>query len=247
MPGPIPQENGSPSAGRAVGDQATPVPRRHRIAGRWYYVVLIATVGTFAWVPFLHAAIRVKSAKARRLAWIFGALDAVLYVLLTLTPTDSQGQATTSPVSTIGGLLALGTVIVGCIMAGPLRRMVYEGVPVDTEPTVDPAIRAALDARTRREEARKLVTDDPLLARELRIGRPELPRTYDNGGLVDLNGAPAHVITEVCDIPADVAAAIVLARETRGEPFSNVDELFVVVDLPVSMWDRIRDHAVLVP
>jgi len=212
--------------------------------------VLIATAGMFAWVPFLHAALRLKTAKARRLALIFGGLDALMYVLVAVTPQDSQGQVTSGPISTIGGLLALGTIIVGCIMVAPLRRMVYDGEPADIGddlPTVDPAIKAALAARARRDEARKLAIDDPLLARELHIGRPDMTRTYDDGGLVDLNGAAAEVIAEACGIPADIAAAIVDARSPRGEPFTSVDELFVMVDLPVSMWDRIRDRAVLLP
>lgn len=237
-------------ASNSTAELATSRPHRDlRLAGRWYYVVMIATAGVFAWVPFLHAAIRLKTTKARRLAFLFGGLDALIYALLAITPQDSHGNVADGPISTVGGLLALGTVIVGCVMLGPLRRMVYEGAPVDIEdgdrPTADPAIKAALAARARRDEARKLVQDDPLLARELYIGRPDMTRTYDDGGLVDLNNAPANVIADVCGVPADVAATIVDARDERGEPFANVDELFVMADLPLSTWDRIRDRAVL--
>ncbi|MFE0020104.1 hypothetical protein [Amycolatopsis sp. NPDC059021] len=212
--------------------------------------MVIATAGVFAWVPFLHAAVRLKAAKARLLALIFGGLDVLVYVLLLITPQDSQGHTVNSPVSTIGGLLALGIVIVGCIMLGPLRRMVYEGAPVDAEgprPNVDPAIEAVLAARTRRDEARKLAADDPLLARELHIGRPDLAGSYDDGGLVDLNSASAEVIAEVCGIPLPVAVTIADVVERRGEPLSTVDELFIIADLPVATWDRIRDRAVLLP
>jgi hypothetical protein len=261
-----PQPNRAPSAAQpwqqtraanieSLADPAAtgavvPPRLRPRVAGRWYYVVTVATAGLFAWVPFLHAAIRLKTTKARRLAIIFGGLDALLYVLLTITPTDSQGQATSDPISTIGGLLALGTVIVGCIMMAPLRRMVYEGAPVDrgNQPApVDPAIQAALAARSRRDEARTLATDDPLLARELHIGRPDLPGDYDDGGLVDLNNAPADAIADLCGIPAGTAAMIVSTRARRGEPFANVDELLIMADVPVSTWDRVRDRAVLLP
>jgi DNA uptake protein ComE-like DNA-binding protein len=213
-------------------------------------VDVVAALGVGVVVPFLHAATRLKTAKARKLALIFGGLDALMYVLLAITPQDSQGHTSSGPISTVGGLLALGTIIVGCIMLAPLRRMVYEGAPVDAEdrqPNADPAIKAALAARARRDEARKLAANDPLLARELHIGRPDLTRTYDDGGLVDLNSAPAKVIAETCGIPTEVAATIVDARNQRSEPFSNVDELFVITDLPVTTWDRIRDRAVLLP
>ena len=218
-----------------------------RIAGRWYYVVLIATVGVFAWVPFLHAALRLRTTRARVLATIFGAVDVLIYVLLALTPQDSHGHAANSAVSTIGGLLALGAAIAGCVFVTPLRRMVYEGAPTQDEPQVDPAIQAALAARTRRDEARKLAADDPLLARELHVGRPDMTRTYDDGGLVDLNTAPADLIASLCDIPTDLATTIVTTRDERGEPFANIDELLVIVELPVSTWDRIRDRAILLP
>ncbi len=135
-------------------------------------------------------------------------------------------------------------------MVTPLRHMVYEGAPADEGAdvsTAEPAIKAALAARARRDEARKLAADDPLLARELHIGRSGVNSTYDDGGLVDLNSAPAEVIADTCGIPVDVAVTIVDARDDRGEPFANVDELFVMVSVPVSMWDRIRDRAVLLP
>jgi DNA uptake protein ComE-like DNA-binding protein len=219
----------------------TPQPPTSRFAGWWYYVVLIGTVGVFAWVPFLHAAIRVRTARARLLALIFGGVDAVMYVLMAVQPQNDNG-----PVNTIVGLLALASVIAGCVLVSPLRHLADGHAPVAIEgPTADPAIQAALAARSRREEARKLATEDPLLAHELHIGRPDLTRTYDDGGLVDLNSAPADVIARVCDIPAAVAATIVTTRDERGEPFDNVDEVFVMADLPVSTWDRIRDRAVL--
>lgn len=112
-------------------------------------------------MPFLHAALRLKTRKARRLAALFAGIDVVIYVLLSLTPANAEG---TDAISTVGGLGMLGTMIVGCVLAAPLRRMVYDGAPASDEPAVDPAIKAALAARARREEARKLADTDPSLA-----------------------------------------------------------------------------------
>ena len=33
-----------------------------------------------------------------------------------------------------------------------------------------------------------------MLAQELKIGRPDLPRDYDDGGLVDVNHVPAAIL-----------------------------------------------------
>ena len=42
--------------------------------------------------------------------------------------------------------------------------------------------------------ARRLQQDNPVLAQELKIGRPDLPRGYDDGGLVDVNHVPAAIL-----------------------------------------------------
>jgi hypothetical protein len=48
--------------------------------------------------------------------------------------------------------------------------------------------------RKLRDRARQIVSQNPELARELMIGRPDLPRTYDDGGLIDANYAPVEVL-----------------------------------------------------
>jgi hypothetical protein len=45
----------------------------------------------------------------------------------------------------------------------------------------------------RRREARQILTADLELARQLCIGRPDLPNRYEAGGLVDANHAPPTV------------------------------------------------------
>jgi DNA uptake protein ComE-like DNA-binding protein len=111
--------------------------------------------------------------------------------------------------------------------------------------SADPAVSAVLAARTRRDESRRLAAADPLMARDLRIGRPDLPRTYDDGGLVDLNSAPVEAIAGMCGIAPALAAQIVNARRT-GIIFTTVDDVFSCTDIPYPLWDRIRDRAVLI-
>jgi hypothetical protein len=114
-------------------------------------------------------------------------------------------------------------------------------------PSADPAVAAVLAARNRRAEARALATGDPQMARELCIGRPDLPgRSYDDGGLVDLNSAPAQAIAGMCGIDLGTAGQIVHAR-TVGMPFVTVDDVFSATDVPFPLWDRIRDRGVVVP
>ena len=217
-----------------------------RLGSRWYFVVTIATIGLFAWVPFVHAAVRLgrKSLYAR--AAVFGAVAAVMFTLLSLAPKDAAGKT----VGTTGNLLTSAAVIMGlvmvvvaCIQQVKLRRELLGLAPAE-RPGEDPALAAAFAARERRAEARKLVASDPLIARDLRIGRPDLERNYDDGGLVDLNNAPAAVIASVCGLDAATAEAIVDIRTTVGG-FTAVDDVATVV--PFAALDRVRDRAIVLP
>ena len=99
----------------------------------------------------------------------------------------------------IGGY-AVGLAIIATVHSVVLRQRVWDGTPAvrptpaPAPPAADPAVAAVLAARARRDEARRIVSRDPAMARELGIGRPDLRRAYDDGGLVDLNNAPAQAI-----------------------------------------------------
>lgn len=215
-----------------------------RVVSLWYFVVTIATFGLFAWVPFVHAAVRLGRKALYVRAGVFGAIAAVMFTLLSLSPTNAAGKV----VGTTGNLLTSIAVVIGLIVAAfacvqqvKLRRQVLGLAPAEQG---DPALAAALAARARRTEARKLVASDPLIARDLRIGRPDLPRNYDDGGLVDLNNAPAAVIASVCGLDAETAGAIVDIRDEVGG-FAAVDDVGAVV--PYAALDRVRDRAIVLP
>jgi hypothetical protein len=44
--------------------------------GAWYYTLTIASAGTFAWVAFLHAGVKLHDSSARRRAGLYGACTA---------------------------------------------------------------------------------------------------------------------------------------------------------------------------
>ncbi|MEV6718744.1 helix-hairpin-helix domain-containing protein [Lentzea sp. NPDC051208] len=221
------------------------LPRR--AGGTWYFVVVIATAGLFAAVPFAHAEHRLR----RPALWWWTALYAAASVVLMIIMPSSQDQpaASTADVrSTIGGVVAIALIVAACIQLSGIRREVY-GLPGPVRPVqpwaADPAVAAALALRSRREEARALVARDPALARDLRIGRPDLPRQYDDGGLVDINTAPASVIAHCCGLDDRAARQIERARSQHSLPFQSVDELLVFAELDVSAWDLIRERAVV--
>jgi hypothetical protein len=222
-----------------------------RARGMWYFVLVIASAGIFAAVPFAHAAHRLR----RPSLWWWTALYAAATVALIIVMPSSQGQPaapTTGVRSTIGGIGAIALMVAACIQLSGIRRDVY-GLPRPVRPPLqppqpwaaDPAVAAALTLRTKREEARTLVARDPALARDLRIGRPDLPRQYDDGGLVDINTAPPSVIAQCCGLDDRAAEQIERARSQHSLPFHSVDELLVFAELDVSVWDLIRERAVV--
>lgn len=96
----------------------------------------------------------------------------------------------------------------------------------EATPAADPTLLVAQQRIARREQARALLVDNPALAAELRIGRPDLGRRYDDGGLVDINNVPAEVIVKELELPSLTAEQIV-AQRTRVGGFHSADDLFV--------------------
>jgi hypothetical protein len=206
--------------------------------GGWYVFVVVLSLGMLSFVPFLHAATRTR----KPLMWLWVALyTAAVVTLFLITGTAN-----------VGGF-AIGLMIVASVHSVVLRQQVWPPTAAQPAPTAlppagrwtDPAVAAVLAARARREDARRLATSDPQMARELRIGRPDLPRTYDDGGLVDLNSAPPQVIAHTCGIELAMAARIADAR-VAGLTFSTVEDVFSFTDIPYPLWDRIRDRALVI-
>ena len=215
-----------------------------RPGGAWYFVVTILTAGFLAAVPFWHAANRLRRDDVRRWAAIYTVADAYLVMLMILTPPrQADGSSGNSTISALGGFSVVLIVVVACIQLRSLRRQVY-GADAVRPVQGDPAIARVLAMRARREESRRLHAQDPAMGRELGIGRPDLGRGYDDGGLVDVNSAPAEVIARICGIGQVHADAIVAGRSARGGSYFNLGELLVEVPLPQNVQDQLRERAI---
>ncbi len=101
------------------------------------------------------------------------------------------------------------------------------------------AIASARAMQQKRNEALEIVKRDPHLARELRIGRPDLPRQYDDGGLVDINGVPPGVYVHLLGLSQEQSAQIVAAREYLGS-FQHTDDLTNLAGLDLHAYDKIK-------
>lgn len=213
-------------------------------AGGWYFVLTIASAGFLAAVPFWHAASRLGRQEVRKLALVYTAADIYLVVLMALTPPrQADGTSSNPTLSTIGALSFVFIVVVACIQLRSLRRAVYGGGGV-VPAHADPVVARALGARARRQETRQLIAREPGLQRELGIGRPDLGRGYDDGGLIDVNTASAEGIARVADIAPREAEALVAGRTARGGSWYDMAELIDSVPLTPSAREQLQDRAV---
>lgn len=108
------------------------------------------------------------------------------------------------------------------------------------------AVAAATMRRELRKAAREQAEQDIVLARELRIGRPDLPRDYDDGGLIDVNHVPPQVLTSLSGITPAIAEQIVATRDHVGR-FSSAEELVTTVDLHPDLLPEIKEYGIFLP
>ncbi|HEX4723560.1 MAG TPA: hypothetical protein VH333_13655 [Pseudonocardiaceae bacterium] len=217
------------------------------LRGVWYFVVTWLSFGLLAWVPFAHAAAVLRNRPLVLRSLVYAALAVLSVVLIAIAPVDAADNPT--GIGTVevlvGVLIAAGLVSLGTRDQISLRRQVYgrdQRRVLDVRPALDPAIRAIMAARKLRDAARAIAAEDPLAAHDLHIGRPDIKhRVYDDGGLVDLNAAPATAIAMACELPVSVAEAIVAAR-----PFATVDDVVTLVEIPLSAWGTLRDRGIVI-
>jgi hypothetical protein len=207
--------------------------------------VPVVTLGILAWAPFLFQAVRRRT----RATWgVVGAYLAgsVLALVFAVRGNPPDSGTTSNGLSTAGGFISLSLMIVGAVHCwivlrpGALAPPRYgPGALPDVDPNTSALARAAMETR-HRVEARAILARDPAMARDLMIGRPDLARSYDDGGLVDVNHVPAEVLCAKLGWSADEAAAVVEYRESVGL-FTSADELVVYAPLGPDRVDPVAD------
>lgn len=205
-----------------------------RFAGSvvWALIPLL-TLGMLAVLPFIHATVRLRRVSLGLLT--AGYVGATVFAWATV-PMDEANE------TTVLGNIGVGVILL--IMAGgTAHAFVLRGRVFAPRTPMDPALARALAARERRQEARALVGRDPGLARELHIGRPDLPHEYDGGGLVDINHVPPGILMSYLGFSQTQAAQAVQRRTTMGG-FSNTNELEVYCGLPPAFMDGLSDRVI---
>ena len=201
----------------------------------WWTSVPIWSVGLLSCVPFLAFAV----IQRRKRDWaVFAAYLAVTVALITtarLVNSNSVWAGVAGPL-----IIALGicAAIHACILFRPGRAQ-----PSRAEAAWrrnQEVMQGARNRIERRNHARHIVQADPALARELRIGRPDLPREYDDGGLVDVNRVPGAVLAAQLGLTQQEVTNVIAARDKLGR-FTGADDLRDEGALSPGRVDELRD------
>jgi DNA uptake protein ComE-like DNA-binding protein len=129
-------------------------------------------------------------------------------------------------------------------MAYPQAPVPPIGMPMNRN---QEALAVIAHQKSRRAEARQLAAADPMMAKQLGIGRRDIQgRQYDDGGLIDINRVAAEIFTQFSGINPEKAAQIVTARTSLGGVFSSVEELMATAELPPHLYQEISEYAIVI-
>jgi hypothetical protein len=223
-------------------DSAPTVPTPQAQGKRWGRVLLqiwwtsvpIWSFSLLSFVPFLAFAIIQR--RTRDWAVFAGYLLATVTLVVTgglLNPNSDAAAEAFGGMIVLAGCAAIHTWILfrpgrgQPSLAGARRRN-------------QEAVQGARVRMERRKDARRVVETNPVLARELRIGRPDLPRQYDDGGLVDINRVPGYMLAASLELTEQDVTNLIAARDKLGK-FISADELRDYAQLPPGRVDELRE------
>ncbi|MEV0808267.1 BTAD domain-containing putative transcriptional regulator [Micromonospora sp. NPDC050200] len=200
----------------------------------------LLSFGCFTWVVIGAYALWRRSWRLGLAA--LGYLAAAAVAFGVLATGDPDAEPSYGEVVLVLGLVAL------CWLLGAghvvlLSRGIWQAITGTGSPPSDPL---GEHRRVRREQARYLLHHYPAARYELAIGRPDLPRAFDDGGLVDVNAVPDHVLAGLPGLSPEQRRQVVMDRWLRG-PFGSMEELAGRCLLPPTVTDGLRDVLVFLP
>lgn len=190
----------------------------------------VIPMGLGAWAP-AYAGV-----KARNRLWLaLGIMWSVIVAAGWIAAGSTNGDS-----GLAGGLIILGWV--GAIATSLSIRPAYAR---QLGSSFDTALLRAQARLAEQQKARRLCQENPRLAREIGVGRPDVPGSQD-AGLIDINSAPAAVIGGLPGIDDALATRIVEVRaEVHG--FSSLEDLGTTLDLAGDLVEGLREQAVFLP
>jgi DNA uptake protein ComE-like DNA-binding protein len=192
---------------------------------RWPYISLIP-IGLGAWAP-VYAGVR-----ARRPLWILLGIIWSAVVIAGFLVHDTH--------NTEGALLIIGWA--GAIATSFSIRGAYER---QRDSPLMSAAEAGQQRLRERAEAARIARENPALAQEMGIGRPDVTGAAD-GGVVDVNNASVTALLKLPGVDGDVATLIVEARE-KVHGFASLEDMGAALDLDAHLVEGLRGAVVFLP
>jgi DNA uptake protein ComE-like DNA-binding protein len=197
---------------------------------RWLALVAFG-MGFTTWAAFLYIGLR-----AQRRAWL---MWAAAYGALALIGLVADGTSHANSPAADGGTTVLMVAWLGGIVHSAVVRREAAG---QARPSRTNSLGEARQRIERRAEGRRLAARDPRLAKEVGVGRPDIPGAEDYG-LIDVNHASPGALCRLPGVTPEIARRITETREGIGL-FKSADELGIYLDLSPAFIDDIRDYSV---
>ncbi|MFI7598934.1 ComEA family DNA-binding protein [Actinoplanes sp. NPDC049681] len=206
-----------------------PPPQRFPIGEVVFASLLPIIICSFgSWIYFVYAGFHRRDKRQFLVAAGYASLFGMACVFMAIDPTPVESENLSSAEWT-GFFLFMATAVASAVHGGILAAH-----PGDTP-----------YGRHLREQARQFAAFDPAQARRLGVGRPDLVRPFDDGGLVDLNHAPGHELARLPGITPEAAHRIVLGRFERA--YAHPDELVVRGLVTAQTMNRIGSRLLCIP
>jgi DNA uptake protein ComE-like DNA-binding protein len=198
------------------------------LRSRWPYISLIP-LGLGAWAP-IYAGLRAQSR-----AWIgLGSLWTAISLVGWIAAAGTNG-------SSVAGLFLILGWVGGAATAFAIRSEYDNRM-------ASPLLQATAKGERRLQDRRRaleLARQNPELAREIGVGRPDQTGAVD-AGLVDVNNAPVTALMELPGVTGDLATQIVETRATV-DGFSTLEDFGATLDLAGDVVERLRGAVVFLP
>lgn len=210
----------------------------------WAFVPAL-TLGVATPVVMIHAAARMRDWRQ--------STAAVFYLLITVMLLTLDRDISTASLYLYNSGLIIN-IVGGTGHAFAIRQKVWDrSLPEEIgaqsrtlQMKQEEALAAYVDERTARQNARAIIEDDPRQAVQLAIGRPDIEHPYPDGGLIDVNNVPQHIIASALKLTETEAESVVGTRAQVGG-FASVADLSVTMDFPARYLDTVAHRLVFLP
>jgi hypothetical protein len=204
--------------------------RRSPTRTRWPYISLIP-IGFGSWAPVY------AGAKARRPLWIALGLLWSAMTIAALVLSSGHGHGNDGIVGALAIIAWIGGIATSFSIRGAYERTLNS--------PFEQAVEAGEQRMLDHERARRLAQENPALAKEIGVGRPDRDGAAD-AGLVDVNNASVTALLKLPGVDGDLATQIVETREKVGG-FSSLEDCGTTLDLDGGVVEGLRDKVVFLP